>query len=99
MENFFINPIKEKFIPKFDLKNFNLGNGETKTALVINWSQEARKVVKKTLLFENDQLLSEYVEAMLKSNVMAYGKLVEFSNKNIKEKYLTVHNIIIKQMV
>lgn len=99
MNNFFINPVKQNFVPSFDIKNFNLGNGIVRPALVIKWSQETHKSIKKTLLLENGELLSEYVEDILKTNLKAYSQLVEFSNKNLKEKYLSVHNIIVKQMV
>lgn len=94
MEKFFINPIEQKLNPSFKIKDFNLGNGNHKPALVIDWSLNAQKVLKKTLLFENGDLLSEYIKELFRTHVFAYEKLVEFAKTNIKEKYPSIYNII-----
>lgn len=94
MEKFFQNPFKEKLYPEFNIRILNSGNGMTRPALSINWSTGTQIVVKKTLLFENGDLLSEYIESMLKTHPMAFGKLLEFSSKNLEEKYRSIHNLI-----
>lgn len=95
MERFFIDPMKQGLSPKFKIQTFNLGQGNKRPAIKIEWSNQDNKVVtKKTILLEDGELLSEYVEDMVKKHITAYRELVKFSNNFIKTPYKSVHNII-----
>jgi len=94
MEKFFIDPFKEKLEVSYKVEKFNLGNENTKPAIKIEWMKEGRKVVKKTLLFENGDLLSEYIDEMSLRHHNAYRELIAFSLENLKDKYKSIHNII-----
>ncbi len=98
MNTFFINPIKQKLYPIFKIKVMNFGNQNTRPALVINWSTGTQIVVKKTLLFENGDLLSDYVIELANDHPLAFNRLLSFSEANIKEKYASVHSIIASKL-
>lgn len=95
MEKFFLDPFKEKLDVSYKVQKFNLGNENTRPAIKIEWFKDGQKVLKKTLLFENGDLLSEYIDEMNLRHYDAYRALVLFSLQNLKEKYQSIHNIIV----
>lgn len=80
----------DKGMPTFTVKTFNLGQGNTQPALIINWEDGSTK---KLLLHELDALES-FTLAMSSKHIRAYRRLVDFSAEHFSKKFAYVHRII-----
>ena len=85
-----IQYFKEKEMTIFDIKTFNLGNGNTLPSLLITWEDGSIK----KLLFQDLDALESFIKEMNSNHIRAYGRLLEFSREKIAPKYPYVHRII-----
>ena len=85
-----IQYFKAKGMPIFDIKTFNLGNGNTLPSLLITWEDGSIK----KLLFQDLDALESFIKEMNSNHIRAYGRLLEFSREKIAPKYPYVHRII-----